>query len=187
MSVWASIRDQVVSADAIYGTILYAALIAVASDENGADGTGDGIPGDATQHGVVIEFGGGALDRVAVFDTLLLAGVTLIVFWLAHVYARTIAGHGAAKSLRTALGNALDASAGMLYAAIPSTIVLLLGIIGVLPDAADWSLVIAILVLGILGYQSFAERGSRVWLRILGAVVSGLLGLILVILDASVH
>ena len=187
MSAWTRFRDRVVSADAIYGTILFAALIAVASDENGVNGDGDGIPGDATQHGVVVEFGGQVADRVAVFDTLLLAAVTLIVFWLAHVYARTIAGHGAAKSLRTALGDALETSSGMLFAAIPSTIVLLLGIVGVLPDAADWSLVVAIIVLGVLGYQSFAERGSKVWARIVGAVVSGLLGLILVVLDAAVH
>ena len=75
----------------------------------------------------------------------------------------------------------------MLVAAIPPTIVLLLGAAGVLPDAADWSLVVAIVVLGLLGWQSFAERGSGVGGRIVGAIVSALLGLALVILKATVH
>ncbi|MEO6115013.1 MAG: hypothetical protein ABIP33_01405 [Pseudolysinimonas sp.] len=186
MSVWTTIRDHVVSADAIYGTILFAALIAVASDEHGV---GDGIPGHPTTPapGVTIDLGSSASQTaIDYFDILLLSGITLLVFWLAHVYARSIAAHGEVR-MRTAVWRALDSSAGMLYSVIPTTLVLILGMIGVLPDAADWSLVVAILVLGILGYQSFAERGSKVWARILGAVVSGLLGLILVVLDAAVH
>jgi hypothetical protein len=179
-------RDRVVSADAIYGTILFAALIGASAGEN-STGEGDGIPGDATSHGIALQFGDSAIDRGAVLDTLLLAGVTLIVFWLAHVYARTIAGHGSARSVRQALGDALEKSSGMLFAAIPSTIVLLLGVAGLLPDATDWSLVLAIIVLGVLGWQSFAERGSGVWARIAGATVSALLGLALVILNAGVH
>ena len=186
MSVWATIRDHVVSADAIYGTILFAGLIAVASDENGV---GDGIPGHLTtpQPGVAIHLGTSQQQTVTDYlDILLLSRITLLIFWLAHVYARTIAAHGEVR-MRTAIWRALDSSAGMLYSVIPTTIVLILGMVGWLPDAADWSLVVAILVLGVLGYQSFAERGSKVWARILGAVVSGLLGLILVVLDAAVH
>jgi hypothetical protein len=89
--------------------------------------------------------------------------------------------------VRSALGHALENSSGMLIAAIPSTIVLLLGVVGLLPDAADWSLVLAVVVLGVLGWQSFAERGSGVGGRIVGAVVSALLGLVLMILKVIVH
>jgi len=180
-------RERLVSADAIYGTILFGALIGASSGVTSANGEGDGIPGDAAFHGIALHFGDAAIDRTAVLDTLLLAGVTLIVFWLAHVYARTIAGHGAAKSVRHALGEALEESSGMLLAAIPSTIVLLLGAAGLLPDAADWSLVLAVVVLGVLGWQSFAERGSGIAGRIGGALVSALLGLALVVLNAAVH
>jgi hypothetical protein len=134
-----------------------------------------------------LHLGDSAIDRAADLDTLLLAGVTLIVFWLAHVYAHTIAGHGAAKSVRAALAHALETSSGMLIAAIPSTVVLLLGVAGLLPDAADWSLVLAVVVLGVLGWQSFAERGSGVGGRVVGAVVSALLGLALMILKVIVH
>jgi hypothetical protein len=187
MTGWARLRDRVVSADAIYGTLLFAALIAAASGQGSTDGEGDGIPGDASLHGIALHFGDSAIDRTADLDTLLLAGVTLIVFWLAHVYAHTIAGHGAARSVRMALGHALETSSAMLIAAIPSTLVLLLGVVGLLPDAADWSLVLAVIVLGVLGWQSFAERGTGVGGRIVGAVVSALLGLALMILKVIVH
>jgi hypothetical protein len=181
MGVWASIRSHVSSADAIYGTILFAALIAVSSDTHGDS---DGIPGDST--GVTITIGSSSQTQSDLLDSLVISGTTLLIFWLAHVYARAIAGHGAG-GLRSSIWKAFDASAGMLYSVIPTTIVLLLGIIGVLPDAADWSLLVTIVVLGLLGYQSFAQRGGRLWTHILGAVVSALLGLILVILNASVH
>jgi len=187
MTGWTAVRDRVVSADAIYGTILFGALIGASSGAHSANGEGDGIPGDASFHGIALHFGDAAIDRTAVLDTLLLAGVTLVVFWLAHVYARTIAGHGAAKSVRHALGEALEESSGMLIAAVPSTIVLLLGVAGVLPDSADWSLVLAVIVLGVLGWQSFAERGSGIGGRIAGALASALLGLALVVLNAGVH
>jgi len=187
MTGWARLRDRVVSADAIYGTILFAALIAAASGQGSTDGEGDGIPGDASLHGISLHFGDQAIDRGADLETLLVAGATLIVFWLAHVYAHTIAGHGAMKSVRAALAHALETSSGMLIAAIPSTIVLLLGVVGLLPDAADWSLVLAVVVLGVLGWQSFVERGSGVGGRIVGAVVSALLGLALMILKVVVH
>jgi len=187
MTGWTAVRDRVVSADAIYGTILFGALIGASSGVSSSNGEGDGIPGDASFHGIALRFGDTAIDRTAVLDTLLLAGVTLIVFWLAHVYARTIAGHGASKSVPHALGEALEESSGMLLAAIPSIIVLLLGAAGLLPDAADWSLVLAVVVLGVLGWQSFAERGSGIGGRIAGAVVSALLGLALVVLNAAVH
>jgi len=180
-------RDRVVSADAIYGTILFAALIGASGGEHSTNGEGDGIPGDASFHGIALHFGDSAINRGAVLDTLLLAGVTLVVFWLAHVYARTVAGHGEAKSVRLALGEALEESSGMLIAAVPPTLVLLLGAAGVLPDASDWSLVLAVAVLGVLGWQSFAERGTGVLGRIVGAIVSALLGLALMILNASVH
>ncbi|GMA97154.1 hypothetical protein GCM10025881_39780 [Pseudolysinimonas kribbensis] len=43
MSRLSRLRDRVVTADAVYGTILYAALIAVSAAYEHA---GDGVPGD---------------------------------------------------------------------------------------------------------------------------------------------
>jgi hypothetical protein len=182
-SRFARIRDRVVTADAVYGTILFAALIAVSSD---ADHSGDGIPGDQGFH-VTIE----TAERVDLVQTLIVSLTTLVVFWIAHVYARTIAGHGfrGGKDVRlgTAFHRAIDHSNGMLWSAIPATLVLLLGIVGVIPDASDWSLVVNILVLGVLGYQALSERRRSIPLRILGGVITAVLGLVIIIIDIAVH
>jgi len=178
------IRDRVVTADAVYGTILFAALIAVSSD---ADHSGDGIPGDQPAVHVTITVG----ERVDLVQTLLVSVVTLIVFWIAHVYARTIAGHGVrgGESVRlgTAFRRAIEHSNGMLWSAVPATLVLILGIVGLIPDASDWALVVNIVVLGVLGYQALSERGRAIPIRILGAVITAVLGLIIILIDIAVH
>ena len=178
------IRDRVVTADAVYGTILFAALIAVSSD---ADHSGDGIPGDQPAFHVEITVG----ERVDLAQTLLVSVVTLVVFWIAHVYARTIAGHGVREGESVRLGvafrRAITHSNGMLWSAIPATLVLLLGIVGVIPDASDWALVVNIVVLGVLGYQSLSERGRGIPMRILGGVITAVLGLVIIIIDIAVH
>jgi hypothetical protein len=179
-----AIRDRVVTADAVYGTILFAALIAVSSD---ADHSGDGIPGNETGFHVEITVG----ERVDLIQTLLVSVVTLVVFWIAHVYARTIAGHGTRDGRDVRLGaafrSAIEHSNGMLWSAIPATLVMLLGIIGLIPDASDWALVVNILVLGVLGYQSLSERGRSIPMRILGGVITAVLGLVIILIDIAVH
>jgi hypothetical protein len=183
-SRFARIRDRLVTADAVYGTILFAALIAVGSD---AEHAGDGIPGDQPALHVTIESG----EQVDVLQVLLLAVTTLIVFWIAHVYARTIAGHGLRNGEDVRLGEAFRRaivhSNGMLWSAIPATIVLLLGIAGILPDAADWSLLVNLVVLGFLGYQALSERRRAVPIRILGGFVTAMLGFVIILVDIAVH
>ncbi len=179
------LRDRVVTADAVYGTILYAALIAVSA---GGDEAGDGIPGD--QSGIPGDQSG--IDaHVEIAGVLLISITTLLVFWAAHVYARTIAGHGVRNgrdvAVGTALHQALEHSVGMLYSAIPATIILVLGAFGLIPDAADWALWVNVFVLGVLGYQALSERRRAIPIRILGAVITALLGLILIIVDIAVH
>jgi hypothetical protein len=183
-SRFSRLRDRVVTADAVYGTILFAALIAVSSDGEHA---GDGIPGDQSGLHVTIESG----EQVDVLQVLLVSLGTLIVFWIAHVYARTIAGHGLRQGedvrLGQALHRAIDHSNGMLWSAVPATVVLILGIAGVLPDAPDWSLTVNLIVLGFLGYQALSERGRAIPIRILGGVVTAVLGLIIIVIDIAVH
>lgn len=178
-----TIRDQVVTADAVYGAILFSALIAAGSDAE-ADHAGDGIPGDELR--VRIAFDDGDL-----VDTLLVAITTLLVFWIAHVYARTLAGHGRRDGEDVRLGESLRRavahSNGMLWSAIPATLVLLLGIAGALPDASDWALLVNLVVLGVLGYQALSERGRAIPLRVLGAVATALLGLVIILVKIAVH
>ncbi|CAN5130242.1 hypothetical protein BH09ACT3_BH09ACT3_05890 [soil metagenome] len=74
---------------------------------------------------------------------MLLASIfSLIVFWLAHVYAGTITGHG--KEVKT-------------------------------------------VILGVLGFLSFAERGYRIPIRIVGALTTAFFGVLIIAFDAAVH
>lgn len=163
----AALRDRAVTADAVYGTILFAAVIAVASD--------DDHPGGAQEP----------------LEVLLAALTTLVVFWVAHVYARAIASHGVRRGedvpLRVAVRRALIASNGMLLAAVIPTALLVLGALGVLPDADEWALWSAVLILATLGYAAFAERGSRLWARLIGAAATAVLGVVIIGLDAALH
>src|SRR5690606_4341415 len=118
----AAFRDRIVTPDAVYGTVLFAVVIAAASD------------GDLDHPGEPLEL-------------LVTAVLTLAVFCIAHIYARTIANHGVRRGedvpLGTALRRAVLASLGMLWAAVPSAIVLVLGALHVVPDADDWALWVA--------------------------------------------
>ena len=164
MKVFHWIERRLVTSDAIYGLILFSALIAVASDDHG--------------------------NSVEVF---LVSGASLVVFWAAHVYAGTIANHGAKAedhdrlgvSFRAAIGHA----SGMLYAAIIPSIVLLLGALPVLSynDSVDDSLIVVLVMLAAIGYDTFARRQARIVVRIFGALGAALFGFFMIILNTIVH
>ncbi len=79
---------------------------------------------------------------------------TVVVFWAAHVYAGTIAGHGAFEgddsSLGTAFRRALRRSVGFLTSALPPSVVLLLGATQTVDDkVAIWvALWLGVVILG---------------------------------------
>lgn len=164
MSILRWLRGRLVTADAVYGLILYSALIAVVS----------------TDHG----------DSLEVF---VVSALSLLVFWAAHVYAGTIAGHGMRDGsevrVRDALRTTIGHVSGMLYAAILPSIVLLLGATPALSyDASvNASLYVVLVMLAVIGYSSFAERRSRVIIRILGALGTAAFGLVMIVLNAVVH
>jgi hypothetical protein len=157
-------RSRLVTADAVYGLILYAALIAVTS----------------TVHTHTLQ-------------VFLISVFSLMVFWGAHVYAGTIANHGVrdgeeipiGRAFRTAVGHA----SGMLYAAILPSVPLVIGSVHLLSDddAVDYSLLIVLVLLALLGYQSFAQRKVRIIFRILGALGTAVFGLIMIVLNTIVH
>jgi hypothetical protein len=154
------VRDHFVTADAVYGLILYSALIAGVSD-----------------------------DHSAALEVLIFAAASLVIFWGAHVFAGTVAGHGADTGLGSAIGRALGHSSGMLYAAILPSVVLLLGVLRVLSvdDAVSLALLVATVVLGLLGYAAFAERKRPIVIRILGGLGTAFFGLLMIILNIIVH
>jgi hypothetical protein len=160
MGFWEGARARLVTPDAVYGTILYAALIAAISGDD--DNT---------------------------FEVLLWSAVTLIVFWGAHVFAGVLAGHGRERALGHAVRRSFADSSGMLYASIPPTVPLVLGAFGVMTteDAVDLSLLVATVLLGIIGATALAERGWRWYACVLGGIGTALFGAIMILLNALVH
>jgi hypothetical protein len=167
MSRIAEFRERVVTPDAVYGTILFAAVVAALSDE-------DDLRGD-------------------IVSTLIFSVITQIVFWIAHVFAGAVAGHGAhggeVVPLGTATSRAIRHSLGLLYGPVLPAVPLLLGSFGLIAadDAGDLSLLIAMIILGVLGYLAFADRGARVIVRVLGALGSAFLGFVIIVLNMAVH
>jgi hypothetical protein len=164
MGFRAWLRERFVTPDAVYGLILYAALMGAVSDDDSDS-----------------------------LEVLIFSGISLIVFWGAHVFAGTIASHGVREGRVTTLSHAtslaIKHSSGMLYAAILPSLVLLLGVFHVLgtDDAVSVALLVAMIVLGVLGYQAFSQRGSHVMIRILGALGTALFGFLMIVLNIAVH
>lgn len=144
---------------AVYGLILYSALIAGVSDES--------------------------TDSL---EVLIVSFISLIIFFIAHVFAHTLSDHGE-HGFWNALEGGVRDSAGMLYAAIPSTLVLILGATTRMDadDSVGLALLLATVVLGILGYSAYARRGAGRFVRIVGAVGTALLGIAITILNYAVH
>jgi hypothetical protein len=166
-AVW---RDRIVTAEWVYGTVLVMALIAAGAPEDDQAAT--------------------SADAVELLIEVL---ATVIVFWIAHAYAETIARHGRAGSERTRIGATVAAAArhsvGLLGAAVPLCIPILLaatGVIGV-DDATDWAELIGLIVLAVSSAWTFIVRGSRWWVTVLGTVAAVLLGVIVTLLDLLLH
>jgi hypothetical protein len=152
------------SPSAVYGTILYSALIAVVST-----------------------------DHTDALEVLVVSVFSLIVLWGAHVYAETVAGHGVKDGtvirLRTSFREGIAKSSGMLYAAIAPSLLLVLGVFHILrtDDAVSFSLLVATAVLGVLGFIAFTQRRSPIIIRILGALGTAFFGTIMILLNMAVH
>ena len=162
-----SIVKFIVSEPAIHGVILVAGLVVILGNSEEAS-----------------------------WDVLVKVIATLVVFWAAHVYAGAVAHLGdeyegdtpwRTRAVR-ATRDALDHSWGMLLAGVIPLVVLTLGTLNLLSDQnAIWgTLWVAVLILGILGWLGVASWSPRPQARLLGAVVTSLLGLALVVLKALV-
>ena len=160
MTVRTWVRERLFTAEAIYGLILYSALIAAVSDNDSNS----------------VEVLAGSV-------------ATLLIFWGAHVFAQTLAAHGAEKKLSVALGHAINDSSGMLYASVLPSVPLILGAFSLMTtdDAVSLSLLIAMVVLGALGYNSLGERGKHPVLRVFGAIGTAFFGFMVIVLNIAVH
>lgn len=153
------------SPTAIYGLIVFTAFIAIASDGTDEEGR-----------------------LVSAIEMIGEAVPALLIFYVAHVFAHTLTDHGQ-LGLAPALRHALHHSSGMLYAALPTIAVLVVGSFTDMPgyDVYEWSMWSAVIVLGVLGYAAYSRRGTHVVVRILGALGTAVLGAIIILLEYVLH
>jgi hypothetical protein len=145
---------------------------------------GEAVYGTVLVAGLIYAFSMYDKETWQIFSTTL---GTVLVFWIAHVYAEIVANREVAFS--RAVHDALERSAGLLWAMIVPLGVMLLAALGALPDAvavpiALWS---AVVILGVLGWFAVASRSDKWWTRILGALLTAGLGLALIALKALIH
>lgn len=153
------LREHFATPEAVYGLILYSVLIAGISDEH-----------------------------TDTLEVLLTSAFSLIIFFIAHAFAHALSAHGDQGFRRSAV-HGIRSSSGMLYAAIPPTVPLIVGLTGALStdDAVNLALLVAMLVLGVLGYSAYARQGAIVAMRVLGALGTMAFGFVVFILNYLVH
>lgn len=151
---------------AIYGVVLVSALIAIGWDDD------------------------------TDLEVLLFTLGTTAVFWLAHVYAGTIAREEGPESGRPRWRAVLAAarvsaghSSGMLLAMVLPTAFLGLAAIGWLDEYVAYYLALWVgtAVLAVIGWVTGARRGGPWGWHLLSALVTASLGLLVIWLSALVH
>jgi hypothetical protein len=173
--------SRYVTPEAVYASVLFAAVVAAASDEEPSAVDNTIVINDATLH------------PSEVVMVLLWAGLSMVVFWAAHVFAHAVAGHGMHDGKPVGVGQATKLAfrhaAGMLYAPVLPSIPLWLGSFGVLgyEDAVDWTLYATMIMLGVLGFLAFTARRANWAARIFGGLGTALLGLVIIVINTLLH
>ncbi|HEX2498137.1 MAG TPA: hypothetical protein VHO00_05005 [Actinomycetes bacterium] len=132
----------------------------------------------------------GAAGSKSAQTVLELAVGTLLVFWLAHVYAMALAHHLQGVRLNwSAISHAMLEERPMLEAPVPSLLVLLLGAIGLLEDRPAVVVALLVGVAQLVGWGiAYARSQDWGWPMALAAgLVNGMFGLAVVILEVLLH
>lgn len=137
---------------------------------------------------IVVSHGVGATS-IGAFITVL---VTVLVFYVAHVYAGSLARMALSNGRmgwRNSIRDAAHHSEGMLVVSIVPLAILALGTARVLDDdAAIWAALIAdTVILGLLGWFAVTRWTSNVWLRLGSALVTSAFGGAITLLKAFIH
>ena len=118
---------------------------------------------------------------------------TVMVFWLAHLYAGALSreetGSPRWQAILAAVRTSAAHSSGMLLAMILPTIFLVLATVGVLDEYVAYYLALwaGTVVLAIIGWWAAARRGGHWSWRLLSAVITACLGLLVIWLGSFVH
>lgn len=158
-SRWRAFRPD--TAGAIYGTVTATAVIAASAG-----------------HGSVLRI-------------LVVALATLAVFWVAHVYAHALSHHlrGATRLRWATVVGAMGEELSMLVAPLPSLLLLLAGVLGLLDDhlavrLALWAGVLQLVAWGV----TYARRqGWNLPTAVVAGAVNGVLGVVIVLLEVFIH
>ena len=132
-------------------------------------------------------------DKDTDLDVLLFLLGSVTVFWLAHLYAGTIARlPGTEPSPRTVAAAVVDTarhSIGMIAAMVVPALLLALGPLGALDEWTAYYLALGsgVVILAVLGYVLSARRGSPLGRRLLSTLTTTLLGFVVVWLSTLVH
>ncbi|KAA9110580.1 hypothetical protein [Microbacterium rhizomatis] len=130
-------------------------------------------------------------DYESDLDVLLFVLGTVLVFWLAHIYASVVASRDAwrRESLPRAIAAGARHSSGMLAAMLVPAALLATAVIGVTDEWTAYYLALGsgIALLALIGYANAARHGSSWPWRIAGAAVTTLLGALVIGLSILVH
>jgi hypothetical protein len=149
--------------EAIYGLILATSVIAVSREY------------DSSNAGVI-------------GVTVLITGV---VFWLAHVYARVLAGSIAHHRMldRSEVREVLRHDWPLVEVTVPLVVILALGVLGVVPDESAILMAMLAALVELAAAGAYAARRSGAGLRgtVVSAVIAVALGSAVVLLKTLVH
>lgn len=158
-----NLRRGFVTAELISGTVLVSVVIAVADERNG------------------------------IADVFVTTILSVLVFWVTQVFVVAVAVQGVrsdeeAISLRRTFRMAVRRSNGLLVAAVPPLVVLLIGIFGLYQgEVAYWiALWLGVAILAVLGWIAFAGRGIPWYWRACGAVATAAFGVLAILLKILV-
>lgn len=158
------------------------------------------LASESSVYGVVLVSGllvilANQADTPAVLILLKVLG-TSVVFWLAHVYAGTVAHLGDELDdgeVRGRVSSAIRHSLGHLWGMLlaPVVLVVVLGVSLVAPiteGQAIWAaLWVNVGLLAVLGFWGVSRWSNRMVVRVAGALITAAFGLALVLLKALIH
>lgn len=127
-------------------------------------------------------------DGDSVWEVLGTSVTTLVVFFIAHVFANVLTDHGE-HGLRKATRRSVQHAVGMLYAAVPASLVMVGGALQglTMDDVYAETMWVTWVVLAILGYAAYQRRGAHMAIRVLGALATAALGILIVLLEYAIH
>ncbi|MFI6830076.1 MULTISPECIES: hypothetical protein [unclassified Kribbella] len=133
----------------------------------------------------------GGAKQTAISRLLVVTVMTLVIFWLAHVYANALAHHlNAADGLDwRAVRSAMAEEWPLVTGPLPALAILALGALDVLPDRSAVLLMLWCGVAQLLGWGiMFARRQRWGWpMALTTGAVNATFGILIVILEVLIH